>query len=92
MSIHRIRSAVREDRYSFSVHALEEMDDDGLQESDVQEVLMRGKVVARLTSDPRGTRFVVRGTTVNQETEVEVVCRFLPSDILRIITVYAVED
>lgn len=92
MSIRRIRLAVRKGGYSYSVHALEEMDDDQLLESDVHEVIMRGKIVAKLTGDPRGTRFVVRGTTVDEETEVEVVCRFLPSGILRIITVYAAED
>jgi len=53
--------------------------------------LMRGKIVSTLTGDPRGTRFVVRGITAKQ-IEVEVVCRFLPIRILRIITVYAVED
>ena len=92
MSIRRIRLAVRQGRYAFSVHALEEMDDDRLLESDVNDVVMRGKIVAKLTDDPRGTRFVVRGTTVDGETEVEVVCRFLSSGILRIITVYAAED
>lgn len=92
MSIRRIRFAVKQGRYSYSVHALEEMDDDRLLESDVHEVLMRGKIVATLTGDPRGTRFVVRGTAVDEETVVEVVCRFLPSGILRIITVYAVKD
>jgi hypothetical protein len=91
MSIRRIRLAVSEGRYSYSVHALEEMDDDGLLESDVHEVMMQGKIVAKLTGDPRGTRFVVRGTTLNSETVV-VVCRFIPLGILRIITVYAAED
>jgi Domain of unknown function (DUF4258) len=92
MSMRRIRLAVREDRYSYSVHALEEMDDDQLQDSDVYEVVMRGKVVAKLTGDPRGTRFVVRGLAMDKETEVEIVCRFLSSAILRIITAYAVEE
>ena len=91
MSIRRLRLAVREGRYSYSVHALEEMDDDGLLESDVHEVMMRGKIVAKLTGDPRGARFVVRGSTIDKET-VEVVCRFLPEGILRIITVYAAEE
>ena len=91
MSIRRIRSAVIEGRYAYSVHALDEMDDDRLLESEVLEAIMRGKIVARLTGDPRGMRFVVRGITIDQEIEVEVVCRFLPSGILRIITVYAVE-
>jgi hypothetical protein len=92
MSMRRIRSAVREGRYSYSVHALEEMDDDHLLESDVHEVIMRGKIVSKLTGDLRGIRFVVRGTTGEERIEVEIVCRFLPSGILRIITVYAVED
>lgn len=92
MSIRRIRSALTEGRYFFSDHALEEMDDDGLLESDVLGVLLRGKIVARLTGDTRGLRFVVRGTTVEEEIEIEVVCRFLPSGNLRIITVYAIQD
>jgi hypothetical protein len=46
MSMRRIRLAVREGRYAYSVHALEEMDDDELLDSDVLEVMMRGKVVA----------------------------------------------
>lgn len=63
-----------------------------LMDSKVQQVLMRGKVVAKLTGDPRGTRYVVRGLAIDQAGEVEVVCRFLESAILRIITVYAVEE
>jgi hypothetical protein len=92
MSIRRIRSALTEGRYLYSDHALEEMDDDGLLESDVNEVIMRGKIVAKLTGDPRGLRFVVGGTTIEEEIEIEVVCRFLPSGNLRIITVYAIQD
>ena len=53
MSIRRIRLAVRQGRYAYSVHALEEMDDDRLLESDVNDVVMRGKIVAKLTDDPR---------------------------------------
>jgi hypothetical protein len=92
MSIRRIRSALTEGRSFFSDHALEEMDDDGLLESDVLDVMMRGKIVAKLTGDLRGLRFVVRGTTVEDEIEIEVVCRFLPSANLRIITAYAIQD
>ncbi len=90
MSIRRIRAAVRDGRYDYSGHALEEMDDDQLLESEVYEIIMRGMVVAKLTDDPRGTRFVIRGSTV--EKEAEVVCRFLPTGKLRIITAYAIED
>jgi Domain of unknown function (DUF4258) len=92
MSIRRIRSALREGRYEYSIHALEEMDEDALIDSDVYEVVMRGKVVAKLTGDMRGPRFVVRGPALGKETQVDVVCRFVPSAILRIITVYVVEE
>jgi carbamate kinase len=68
------------------------MDDDRLLESAVEAAIMRGKIVAKLTGDPRGFRFVVRGPSPDEKTEIEAVCRFLPSGILRIITVYAVED
>ncbi len=92
MGIKRIRRAIRNGRYEFTVHALEEMDEDDLDESDVRHVVLHGEISAELTDDPRGIRFVVRGTTSNKDCEIEVVCRFLPSGLLRIITVYKLEE
>jgi hypothetical protein len=92
MGIKRIRRAIREGRYEFTVHALEEMDEDDLDESDVRQAVLHGDISAELTDDPRGSRFVVRGTTHNKDREMEVVCRFLPSGLLRIITVYQLEE
>jgi hypothetical protein len=63
------------------------MDDDGLTEADVLHVLRTGKVVAELTNDPRGPRLVLRGAPKRSTEGVEVVCRFLPSGVLRVITV-----
>jgi Domain of unknown function (DUF4258) len=83
---------MRQARYRFSLHALEEMAEDDLMESDVYRVIMRGKLVAKFTDDRRGTRFIVRGLATDNEKEVETVCRFLPSGILRIITVYVIEE
>lgn len=71
---------------------LEEMYEDDLGESDVRNVLRRGRVIARLARDPRGVRLVVRGTAARSKASVEVVCRFLPSGLLRIITVYRLES
>ncbi len=89
MSEKRIRQAVRNDQYEFTMHALEEMDDDALVEDDVRRVLLQGAIEANLTDDLRGPRFVVRG--VSREMEIEVVCRFLNSlGWLRIITVYVI--
>ena len=75
MGIKRIRRAVREGRYEFTVHALEEMDEDDLGETDIRYAVLHGEISAELTDDPRGVRFVVRGTTHNQDREMEVVCQ-----------------
>jgi len=85
-TIRRIRDAVRAGSYRFSDHALDEMDDDGLDETDVRHVLSTGAVRMELTNDPRGVRYVVRGR--GRLVKLGVVCRFLPSGLLRIITVY----
>lgn len=92
MGIKRIRRAIREGRYEFTVHALEEMDEDNLDESDVRYGILHGGVYAELTDDPRGLRFVIRGTTNDEGRGLEVVCRFMPSGLLRIITVYQIGE
>ncbi len=91
MSEKRIRQAVKRNEYEFSMHALEEMDNDNLTAENVRDILLYGEVVAELTDDPRGTRLVVQG--ILTKVKVEVVCRFLNlSRWLRIITVYIVEE
>jgi len=92
MGTRRIRDAVRRRRYELTLHALEEMDEDDLTEIDVRRVLSRGRRVVRMVDDPRGVRFVVRGPTDRMGCLAEVVCRFLPSGLLRIITAYRVEN
>ncbi len=85
----RIREAIRRGRYEFSLHALEEMDEDDMIESDVRSILLHGRVTMRLLGDARGTRFVVQGALGSFR--AEVVCRFLPSGRLRIVTAYRME-
>lgn len=92
MSLKRIRRAIREGRYEFTVHALEEMDEDDLDELDVRHAVLHGEISTELTDDARGIRFVIRGTTRESGREMEVVCRFLPSGLWRIITVYKVGE
>jgi hypothetical protein len=93
MSLRRIRRAAREERYEFTQHAVEEMDEDDLTDAEVREVLLRGHVIRELSDDARGERFVLRGRPRGREqAEVEVVCRFLCSERLRIITVYAMRE
>lgn len=76
----RIHKAVREKRYIFTDHALEEADNDDLTLSDIIWILLNGDLDSILTDDPRGTRYVVRGDM--DELEVDVVCRFNQEGIL----------
>lgn len=92
MGIRRIRRAAREGHYEFTLHALEEMDEDDLSDADVRDAILAGRLVAELADDPRGLRFVVRGMPKGLGREIEVVCRFLASGLLRIVTVDAMED
>jgi len=91
MGIRRIRRAAREGRYEFTLHALEEMDEDCLTDADVRHVLLQGKLVRELTNDPRGSRYLLLGRAPGSNLNIEVVCRLLPSSLLRVITVYALE-
>jgi hypothetical protein len=92
MGTKRIRRAAREGRCEFTLHALEEMDEDDLAETEVLDVLLRGRLGARQSRDARGVRFVVRGRSSASDARVEIVCRFLPGGTLRIITAYRLED
>ena len=86
----RIRRAVREKRYQITDHALEEADADDLTLDDILDVLMNGDLDSTYTDDPRGPRYIIRGSV--DEDEVDVVCRFRSDGtLLIVITVYVVD-
>ena len=89
--LERIRQAVNDQRYRISSHANEEMSEDDLGSHDVEQVLLTGAIIRRFTRDPRGTRYEVTGDTTDAR-QAAVVCRFLASGWLLIITAYAIED
>ena len=68
------------------------MDEDDLDELDVRFAILHGDISSELTDDLRGVRFVVLGTSSAKDREMEVECRFLPSGLLRIITVYKIDE
>ena len=90
-TIHRMRQAIRQQRYRISSHANEEMSEDGLEARDIENIILGGKVARKFTRDPRGTRYEIVGKTTD-DSSGDVVCRFLPSGILLIITAYLEED
>ena len=90
-ALQRIRRAIREERYRVSSHANEEMSDDCLGSEDVEGIVLSGRITRRFTHDPRGTRYEVTGETTDGR-RGSVVCRFLPSGVLLVITAYAAEE
>jgi uncharacterized DUF497 family protein len=88
--IERIRQTVHEQRYQISSHANAEMADDDLEAHDIEQILLTGQITQYFTHDPRGTRYAVSGLTTDGR-HASVVCRFLASGVLRIITAYVEE-
>ena len=86
-ALQRIQKAIREQRYRISSHANEEMSEDNLVAEDVENVILRGRIMRKFTRDPRGTRYEVVGNTTDGR-RARVVCRFLPSGMLLVITAY----
>lgn len=85
--LQRIQRAIREEQYRISTHANDEMADDYLESADIERMILTGQIVKKLTHDPRGTRYEIFGETTDGR-EGYVVCRFLASGALLIITAY----
>jgi hypothetical protein len=90
-AMQRIREAIRNQRYRISSHANEEMSEDDLMAEDIESIIFTGQIKRKLTRDPRGTRYEVVGNTRDGR-RAYVVCRFLPSSVLLVITVYIKEE
>jgi hypothetical protein len=88
--IEGMRRAVRDQKYRISSHANDEMADDLLISTDVEQIILTGSIAHMFTEDPRGIRYEVLGETLDRRNAF-VVCRFLFSDVLLIITAYAEE-
>jgi hypothetical protein len=84
-ALQSMRLAVKEQRYRISSHANEEMSKDELVSLDIESIVLTGKIVRKYTRDPRGTRYEIMGNTTDGRRAC-VVCRFLPSGVLLIIT------
>ena len=89
--LQRLRQKIVDHDYYLSGHAEEEMWDDDLTRSDVENAVQRGRMEKRLTNDPRGVRYRIQGPTLDGRM-IHVICRLDAEDILRIITVYVISQ
>ena len=88
----QIREKIRLRQYDMSAHAMEEMAEDGLDILDVEHAALNGHIARIEKDDPRGTKYVIEGTGLDQQIPVGVVGRFTGDDRYLIITVYEVTD
>lgn len=88
--IERIREKIRLRHYDMTVHAVEEMAEDGLDIVDVEHAVLTGRVARIERNDPRGNKQVIEGMAADGVTRVGVVGRIKESGRYLIITIYAI--
>ena len=88
--IQQIRDKVRLGQYDMTGHAMEEMAEDQLDILDVEYTIFNGQIMHTEKDDPRGTKYTIEGTAVDQQTPVGAVGRFTNSGRYLIITVYEI--
>ena len=73
-----------------TLYADEEMDEDGLRITDVENALLTGRIARRKTDRrSRERKYLVRGRSADDTQDVVAVVKFGPTDLLVILTVYA---
>ena len=88
--LEKIRARVRAHQYVMTLHAEEEMEEDGLSILDVENALLTGSVVGRQTDRrSKERKYLVRGRSADDTRTVVVVVKFGPTALLVILTVYA---
>ena len=86
--LRRIQGKVRARQFVVTLHAEDEMYEDGLTIADVECALLTGRIVERqreqLTAE---NKYLVTGESLGGD-EIEVVCKIGPTDKVVVITVY----
>ena len=84
----RLRKCIRERRYVATLHAEEEMNNDGLSIFDVERVILTGEIVERQKDKETGEwKYLVRGLTLERMDAV-VVTKLSPTGKMVILTVF----
>jgi len=84
----RLREKIRTRHYLMTLHAEEEMNEDGLTIFDVERGILTGRILERQKDSMTGEwKYRIRGNTI-QGDEFEIVAKIGPTGKLIIITVY----
>ncbi len=85
----RFRERIRAAQFVVMLHAVEELEDEGLSVLDVEQAILTGSITRRQKDAATGEwKYLVSGGTLSRD-EVVVVAKLSPTDKLVIITVYA---
>jgi hypothetical protein len=85
----RFRERIRTRQFVMTMHAVEEMEDEGFTVLDVERAILTGKVVERQKEEKTGEwKYLVEGLAISAD-EIVVVARLSQTSKLVIITVYA---
>jgi hypothetical protein len=86
--LQHIQAKIRALDYIMTIHADEEMDDDGLSIRDVEQVILTGQIVERQRDRDSGEwKYLINGQT-DDNLNVTAVAKLSPTDTVVIITVY----
>lgn len=73
-----------------TLHAEEEMEEDGFDIFDVENAVLTGSIVGRQTDrQSRERKYLIRGRSADDTRDLVVLVKFGPTDFLVILTVYA---
>ena len=85
----QFRERIRAAQFVVTLHAVEELEDEGLSVLDVEQAILTGRISRRQKDADTGEwKYLVNGSTLSRD-EVVVVAKLSPTDKLVIITVYA---
>jgi hypothetical protein len=86
--LQQIQAKIRTLDYVMTIHADEEMDDDGLSILDVEQVILAGQIVERQRDRNTGEWKYLINSPTDEGLNVMVVAKLSPTDTVVIITVY----
>ena len=89
--LYRIRQSIRSNAYVMTLHAEEEMDEEGLTIFDVERAILTGEILERQRDkETAEAKYRLRGDSVGDE-PVEVIVKFSLTGKPVIMTVYTAE-
>ncbi len=84
-----MREKIRLRQYLMTIHADEEMDNDGLSVYDIENAILTGEIIERQKDrETKESKFLVRGEKVEDSEILVTVTKFGMAGTLIIITVY----